>query len=125
MIESSSSKLNWSVAGGSATILVFVAGLFIKSQVDISAVNQRESDDILRLDMLIDAAKERITQDRSDRMAVELEFSKRIDSIATFISQRIDQLNSRVEELQRQTSAIEGKLGDSTPSPLPVPNYRR
>ena len=109
-------KVSWGLAGGSATILVFVAGLFIKVQVDLSAVNQRESDDIERIDELIVSSKERIDQDRSDRISIELEYSKRVDQIATFISQRIDQINDRLGEVQRQTSAIEGKLGENVPN---------
>ncbi len=44
---------------------------------------------------------------------------RQIDNVATRIEdvgKRIDAANERLAEIQRQTAAIEGKLGDSKPN---------
>lgn len=99
------------IAGGAAaTILVFVAGLFVKGQSDLSSMDQREKDHSITDEREIDSLRSALSQGHSERMVNEGELGKRIDSVTLFISQRIDQMNERIIELQRQVSAMEGKL---------------
>lgn len=110
------------IAGGAvATVLVFVAGLFIKGQVDMSAMDQREKDHAINDERELDGLRTTFSQDRLERMATDSELGKRVDAVTLFISQRIDQMNERITELQRQVSTMEGKLDLPHPPDNQVP----
>ena len=112
------------VGGAAATVLVFVAGLFIKGQVDVSAIDQREKDHAAEDSRDIDSLRTVFNQGRAERMSTDAELSKRIDAVTLFISQRMDQMNERIIELQRQVSAMEGRLNQPDLPPAKQGGFR-
>ena len=108
------------LAGGVVTVVVFLAGLFLKEQTDISAINQRESDHAQSIGEQIVLIRSEIRDISDERARADDAIGKRLDTLGDTLSQRIDIVNQRLNEIQRQTSAIEGRLGDALPNIAPL-----
>ena len=80
--------------------------------LNVSAVAELKAQVVAMIASLTDL-RARFDQGRAERMSADASLSDHYENI-----------NARLTELQRQVSAIEGKLGDSLPNP-PPPTKRR
>jgi len=107
--------------GSVAALLIFIGGVFLKDQDDISSLKQAEIDHSgedgrafallqAEIDRRLGEQKEALQEIREARGANDDKLGARIDALS-------EALGLRLAELQRQVSAIEGKLGDSAPQP--------
>ena len=85
-----SQTAGWLIGGGGAGVLVFIATFFIQS------LQSQEKDHFDELSRRITELRETYLQGRNERMASD-----------TSLSSRIDDLNARFAELQRQVSTVE------------------
>ncbi len=107
------------LAGGTVTVFLFLAGLFIKEQTDISSINQRESDHAEAINAQVALIRIDLQNLVGTRERIDDAVSRRMNDNVDSLSKRIDIVNDRLTEIQRQTSAIEGKIGDSMPNLSP------
>ena len=121
---------NWLV-GGAATFMVFFLSLFIKEQQDVTAVQERERNHSetdekqfvlmqAQIDRRIEGVEKSFMTGRSERMNTDTSLGARIDTLRDNLNSRIDDIQVRLAEIQRQVAAIEGKLGESIPNLPPV-----
>ena len=113
-------------SGAVAALIIFIGGVFLKDQDDISSLKQAEKDHFeegarlfalmqAEIDHRIEAVDDTVRLGHTERLANDEKLGARLDTLS-------DSLNQRINEVQRQLSAIEGKLGDSQPTP-PQPKY--
>ena len=67
----------------------------------------------------IASLKDTFDRGRMERQDADVNLGKRIDELSLTDTRRIDDINLRFTEIQRQVSAIEAKLGESTPTKRP------
>lgn len=63
----------------------------------------------------ITALKETFDHGRTERQEADVNLGKRIDELTLTDTRRIDDINLRFTEIQRQVSAVEARLGESAP----------
>jgi hypothetical protein len=106
--------VRWALGAGFA-VLVALGGWTLKTSFDNSVQLGQLNLMQLEADRRLTLFVEQLAQSRTERISTDTALGARIDTLSGNVNQRIDDLNLRLAEIQRQTAAIEGKLGESLP----------
>ena len=132
--QSNVSQATW-IAGGGVAVFVFLAGIFVTLEQNMSGLDEREKAHTIndeKLNALMQAEIDRRMSDvahslsdlRMDRNQNDSNLGARIDTLAKDTNARLDSIAAVLAELQRQIALIEGhnEPFDPRPSKRPPPN---